>query len=144
MLKRLLVVLLSVAMLVGCSDSKPTLHIYTWADYIDPEVIQAFEDKYNCHVCVDVFDSNEAMFAKLKSGAAGYDLITPTSYFINMLVENDIIQELDTNKLQTVMKSFDNKYNDMIYQPVFKYTVPYAISYGCLFYSKDKVAAEDV
>lgn len=53
------------AMLVGCSDKRPTLHIYTLADYIDPDVIQAFEDKHCCKVCVDVFDSNEAMFAKL-------------------------------------------------------------------------------
>ena len=144
MLKKFSIVLLSAAMLVGCSDKRPTLHIYTWADYIDPDVVQAFEDKHCCKVCVDVFDSNEAMFAKLKSGAAGYDLITPTSYFINILVENDIIQELDTNRLQVAMKHFDSKYNDKIYQPVFKYTVPYAISYGCLFYNKSKVAAEDV
>ena len=132
------------AMLVGCSDKKPILHIYTWADYIDPTVIQTFESLNDCHVCVDVFDSNESMFAKLVAGASGYDLITPTSYFINILVENDIIQEIDTNRIQTVIQNFDCKYNDKIYKPLFKYTVPYAISYGCLFYNKNKVLAEDV
>lgn len=65
MLKKLSIVLLSVVMLIGCSDKRSTLHIYTWADYIDPDVIQAFEDKHCCKVCVDVFDSNEVMFAKL-------------------------------------------------------------------------------
>ena len=87
-----LITLISLIAIIGCSDNKPKLHIYTWADYIDPDVVQAFEDSHCCKVSIDTFDSNEAMFAKLKSGAAGYDLITPTSYFIDILVENDIIQ----------------------------------------------------
>ena len=143
-MKKILALSLALLLAVGCSDKRPTLHIYTWADYVDPDVVQAFEDKYVCKVCVDTFDSNESMFAKLKSGAAGYDLITPTSYFVDMLVENDIIQALDTNKLLTVLENFDNRYNDKAYMPVFKYTVPYAISYGCLFYNKNKVSEEDV
>lgn len=142
-MKKLLLAL-SLLCFFGCSDKKPTLHIYTWADYIDPDIIQKFEETYTCKVCVDTFDSNEAMFAKLTSGASGYDLITPTSYFIDMLVENGIICELDTNKLTTVLADFDNRYNDKIYSPVFKYTVPYAISYGCLFYDKTKVLEDDV
>ena len=144
MLKKLLLLLFSVIMLFGCSDKRPMLHIYTWADYIDPDVVKAFEDKYYCKVCIDTFESNEAMFAKLITGTAGYDLITPTSYFIDMLVEHDIICELDTNKLTAVIKDFDHRYNDKIYKPIFKYTVPYAISYGCLFYNKNKVSVEDV
>lgn len=91
-MKKLAIALATLAAVFGCSDKRPTLHIYTWADYIDPDVVQAFEDRHCCKVSIDTFDSNEAMFAKLKSGAAGYDLITPTSYFIDMLVENDIIQ----------------------------------------------------
>ena len=143
-MKKLAIALATLAAVFGCSDKRPTLHIYTWADYIDPDVVQAFEDSHCCKVSIDTFDSNEAMFAKLKSGAAGYDLITPTSYFIDMLVENDIIQQLDTNKLATAMKSFDCRYNDKIYAPLFKYTVPYAISYGCLLYDTNKVSATDV
>lgn len=91
-MKKLTIALAALVIVFGCSDKRPTLHIYTWADYIDPDVVQAFEDSHCCKVSIDTFDSNEAMFAKLKSGAAGYDLITPTSYFIDMLVENDIIQ----------------------------------------------------
>ena len=143
-MKKLTSMLLALALAVGCTDEKPTLHIYTWADYIDPDLVQEFESEYSCVVCIDTFDSNESMFAKLKSGASGYDLITPTSYFVDMLVENDIICKLDTNKLANAIANFDRNYSDKTYSPTFKYTVPYAISYGCLFYNKSKVAQEDV
>jgi len=54
-----------------------TLHLYTWADYISPEVVQKFEKQQGCKVVIDTFDSNESMFAKFKAGAAGYDLVFP-------------------------------------------------------------------
>ena len=61
----------------GCSKSQPVLHVYTWADYIKPELIKQFEAETGAQVVIDTFDSNESMYAKIKAGAAGYDLITP-------------------------------------------------------------------
>ena len=52
--------------LIGCTP-KTNLYVYTWADYIDPELIQKFEDENNCKVVIDTFDSNETMYAKLRS-----------------------------------------------------------------------------
>ncbi|MBR1871174.1 MAG: extracellular solute-binding protein, partial [Kiritimatiellae bacterium] len=65
---------IALACLTGCQPSKPELHIYTWTDYISPDVISAFEEKHDCTVVIDTFDSNEAMYAKLKAGATGYDI----------------------------------------------------------------------
>ena len=48
-----------------------TLHVYTWADYIKPELVQRFEQENDCKVVIDTFDSNEAMYAKLKAGRLG-------------------------------------------------------------------------
>ena len=62
-----------------CGKSKQTLHLYTWADYIKPELVQRFENEQNCQVVIDTFDSNEAMYAKLKAGASGYDVIVPAA-----------------------------------------------------------------
>ncbi|MBL9130072.1 MAG: spermidine/putrescine ABC transporter substrate-binding protein, partial [Verrucomicrobiaceae bacterium] len=47
------------------------LHIYTWADYVSPDVVKKFEKKHLCEVVIDTFDSNEGMYAKLKAGATG-------------------------------------------------------------------------
>ena len=63
-----LTVLLAVMFSAGSSHSasKPVLHIYTWADYIKPELVQRFEKEHNCRVVIDTFDSNEAMYCKNK------------------------------------------------------------------------------
>ena len=55
------------------------LHIYTWSDYIATDVLDSFEKALGVKVIVDTFDSNEAMYAKLKAGGTGYDIIFSTS-----------------------------------------------------------------
>ena len=57
------------AVLCGCAEKKPTLHIYTWSDYVKPELVQRFEAENGCRVVIDTFASNEEMYAKLKAGA---------------------------------------------------------------------------
>ena len=57
------------AVVFGCSREKPVLYIYTWADYIKPELITQFEREEQCTVVIDTFDSNEVMYAKLRAGA---------------------------------------------------------------------------
>ena len=54
--------------LAACKDDRPVLRIYNWGDYLSPEVIEAFEEEYNCKIELDTFDSNEAMYAKLTAG----------------------------------------------------------------------------
>ena len=57
------IALLLSTLIVGCGPSKPKLHIFTWSDYIDEELIAEFEKQYNCEVQIDTFDSNESMFS---------------------------------------------------------------------------------
>ena len=73
---------LALAVLAGCGPAKKELHVYTWSDYINSDVIAQFEKDFNCRVVIDTFDSNESMFAKLQAGSTGYDIIMPTSYLI--------------------------------------------------------------
>ncbi|HPT15844.1 MAG TPA: spermidine/putrescine ABC transporter substrate-binding protein, partial [Kiritimatiellia bacterium] len=63
----------ALAALCGCAEKKPVLHVYTWSDYIKPELVQQFERENNCKVVIDTYASNEEMYAKLKAGATGYD-----------------------------------------------------------------------
>ena len=75
----------ALAALCGCAEKKPVLHIYTWSDYIKPELVQQFERENNCKVVVDTYASNEEMYAKLKAGATGYDLLFPSSYMVKIM-----------------------------------------------------------
>ena len=130
---------LALGVLSGCGPAKPELHVYTWSDYIAADVIAKFEKENNCTVVIDTFDSNEAMFAKLKAGSTGYDIITPTSYQIPVMQRNGMIQKLDHAKLPNVRKNFDKNYSSGIFDPSFTYSVPYAVTYTGFAYRKDKI-----
>jgi len=115
------------------------LHIYTWSDYISPDLLQSFENALNVKVIVDTFDSNEAMYAKLKAGGTGYDIIMPTSYQIDMMAKEGMIDKLDHSKIPNVRKNFDSRFTNQIIDPNFTYNVPYVVTYTGFFYLKSKM-----
>lgn len=124
----------------GC-EKKPELHIYTWSDYIAPEVVENFEAAFDCKVVIDTFDSNEAMYAKLKGGASGYDIIMPSSYIVPLMAQEGLIAKLDHSKMPNVKANFDPRFATQILDPSFTYNVPYAVTYTGFMYLKDKVPA---
>ena len=128
----------SSVVLAGC-EKKPELHIYTWSDYIAPEVIEQFEKANGCKIVVDTFDSNETMYAKLKAGGSGYDIITPSSYFVPTMAKENLIAKLDQSKLPNVAKNFDPAFKNQVLDANFTYNVPYAVTYTGFMYAKDKM-----
>lgn len=129
--------LFSLILIPGCSK-KPKLHVYIWADYISEEVIHRFEEKYNCKVQQDIFDSNEMMFAKMQAGGTGYDIVCPSHYYVKKMAQCDMIQWLDWEKMPNtqnldpeLLKKFDAE--------VLGYAVPYFMSYTGLGYNKKMV-----
>ena len=132
------------AKLAGCdleSVKGAELHVYTWSDYISPDVQRSFEEALGAKVVIDTFDSNEAMYAKLKAGGTGYDIITPSSYFVPLMVREKLIRKLDHSKLPNVRPNFDRSFADQVFDPTFEYNVPYAVTYTGFMYRKDKVPA---
>ena len=115
------------------------LHIYTWCDYIAPDVLVSFEKALGVRVVVDTFDSNEAMYAKLKAGGTGYDIIMPSSYQIATMAKEGMIDPIDHAKCPNVRKNFDTSFASQILDPTFAYNVAYAVTYTGLMYAKDKV-----
>ena len=130
--------------LAGLGAEREELRIYTWSDYIAPEVIARFEKANNCKVVVDTFDSNEAMYAKLQAGATGHDIIMPTSYMIPLMEKSGMIQALDHARLPHVRRNFDRRFAVNILDPSFAMSVPYAVTYTGIAYRKDKVGAAPV
>lgn len=116
-----------------------TLHIYTWSDYISPDVLESFENALGVKVVIDTFDSNEAMYAKLKVGGTGYDLIMPSSYQIATMAQEGMIEKLDRSKIPNVLKNFDPSFATQILDPSFTYGAPYAVTYTGFAYTKDKI-----
>ena len=131
---------LSLLAFTGCGPQKPVLHLYTWADYIDPELLRAFEKANDCRVKVDTFDSNETMYAKMQAGSDSYDLAFPSSYQIVLMKQQNMVQKLDKSKLPNVAAQFDTSYGKMILNPEMDYSIPYAITFTGIAYRKDKLA----
>lgn len=116
-----------------------TLHLFSWADYIDLKLVATFEQKFNCKVVIDTFDSNEALYAKLTAGATGYDVLVPSSYMVKSLVRAGLILPLDHSKIPNI-SHVDAAYLKHALDPQMTHSVPYMMSCTCLAWLSSKVA----
>jgi spermidine/putrescine transport system substrate-binding protein len=123
----------------GASGEKKTLTVFTWADYLSEKAKESFEKAHNCTVVVDTFDSNEAMLAKLESGASGYDVLVPSSDAVQALKRKSMVQALDHSKIPN-LKNVDAAYLGKALDPKMEFSVPYMMAPTCLCYLASKVS----
>ncbi len=133
-----LLVMMSIA---GCSSSKETLNIYSWADNFDPEVLAAFEEEYNVRINYDVFSSNEEMFAKLQAGGSQYDLIQPSDYMVETMIKLDMLEELDKEKMPNI-KNIVSNFQTPPFDPGNKYSLVYTWGVTGIAYNPQFVTDE--
>lgn len=131
------IVAIALAVSFGCRK-KESLHLFCWADYIAPELIEEFERENNCRVIYDTFDSNEALLAKLQAGADGYDLIFPSHYVVGVLTKSGKLIEIDHSKLD-MLGCLDSSLLDSLPDNKYKYSIPYMISYTGIGYNKTAI-----
>ncbi|MBQ1528703.1 MAG: extracellular solute-binding protein, partial [Clostridia bacterium] len=121
-----------------------TLNVYNWGEYISDggegslDVNKKFEELTGIKVNYTNFDSNEDMYAKLKSGGANYDLIIPSDYMIERLIDEGLLEKLDYSHIPN-FKYIDSKYKSLYYDPKDEYTVAYNVGYVALIYNKKLV-----
>ncbi|MFN0316157.1 MAG: PotD/PotF family extracellular solute-binding protein [Burkholderiales bacterium] len=136
-MKRLLVLFLSLAS--TCVLAKDdVLHLYNWNQYIDPQTVARFEKACGCKVKQSYFSDNEELVAKLAAGAKGYDILVPTSNYIQGMAKSQQIQPLDKAKI-TNLKSIAPAYLNTPFDPENKFSVPYAYSITMLGYNEQKM-----
>lgn len=121
------------------SKETPTLYLYNWDAYLNPDLVTAFEKAHNCRVVQDVFDSNEMLEAKMKGGAADYDVVFPSSYFAARMFEQGLIQKLDAAKIPN-LKHVDPSVLAKVPDTAMAYSVPYMVGCSGLAYRKSQVA----
>lgn len=127
-----------VLLLAGCGGGKQTLHVYTWSDYIADDVIRRFEQEWDCRVVLDYFDSNEAMYAKLKAGAGGYDLIVPSTYMVKIMANQGMLQELDPGLIPNAA-NLDPDYLRFRGEEEVRYSIPYMVGNTGIGYLRSRV-----
>ncbi|MBR2577414.1 MAG: ABC transporter substrate-binding protein [Erysipelotrichaceae bacterium] len=144
-MKKLLSVALSLLLLSGCfstSYDNGELNIFLPGEYISDEVIEQFEFEYGIKVKITLFDSNEAMYTKLLTGAS-YDIIIPSDYMIERLISEEMLQKLDKSKLTCLDYIYEGVL-DMEYDPGNEYSIPYFWGNAGIVYDPEIVDPEDV
>lgn len=138
-MKRIFLLLFAALLATSCGDKRPTLRLYTWDDYLAPELVAKFEEEHGCRLVVDIFDSNEAMLAKLQAGAAGYDVLVPSSYMVKILAREGLVAELDHAKLPN-LEHVDREYlAELAFDKEMKWSVPYMLAPTGVAYVSDRV-----
>lgn len=119
-----------------------TLYIYNWGEYTGENIISDFEEETGASVVMDNFDSNEQMYIKVANQEV-YDLLVPSDYMIQRLIEEDLLQKLDKSKLDCMDKLSD-AVKGLPYDPNNDYSVPYFWGTVGIVYDTTKVDIEDL
>lgn len=113
-----------VAGLSGCSKANK-LYIYNWTYYTPDSVIEKFEQEYKVQVVYDSFASNEEMFAKLKAGGSGYDIVFPSGDYVSIMKAEGMLLPIDKSKLSNLGNIDPVVLSKATYDPDMEYSVPY-------------------
>ncbi len=119
--------------------SLPQLNIYTWSTYISPRVVRGFEREFRCKINYDLYDSNEALLAKLQAGNVEYDLVMPTDYMVEILVRQKLLAPLNKSRLPVAFRNIDPRFLGRACDPKNDYSIPYAWGTTGLAYRTDLV-----
>ncbi len=128
--------------LVSCAKKDGrTLYLYNWTYYTPDSVIAQFEQEFGCTVKVDSYASNEEMYAKLRAGAKGYDIVVPSQDYTSIMIKQGMLRELDQTKLTNRALINPAVLEKATYDPDMRYAVPYYFGAAGVAVNKTKAAA---
>ena len=119
-----------------------TLHVYNWGEYTGENILREFEEKTGAKVVMENFDSNEQMYIKVANGET-YDILVPSDYMIQRLIQEGYLQKLDHSKLNCMDKLSEDVLG-LPYDPDNEYSIPYFWGTVGIVYDKTKVDLEDL
>ena len=153
-LKALALLLLLAGALTGCgsgsgdrssgsqnsSGEDNKLYVYNWGEYIDESVIDDFEEETGIQVVYDVFETNEEMYPIIEAGAVKYDVVCPSDYTIQRMIQNNLLAEINYDNVPNI-KEIGTEYMDMAkdFDPENKYAVPYCWGTEGILYNKQRL-----
>lgn len=105
---------------------KEEIYVYNWGEYLDPEVIDMFEKETGIKVNYEEFETNEEMYTIIAKGARTYDVVCPSDYMIQKMIENNLLAEIDYSNVPNI-SNMGKQYMESAegFDPGNKYSVPY-------------------
>ncbi|MDX3885792.1 ABC transporter substrate-binding protein [Edaphosphingomonas haloaromaticamans] len=135
---------LSFAPLAGCGKGGDggakarTLNFYNWDTYIGETTLADFKAASGVDVNMSLFATNDELFAKLRGGNQGYDVIVPTNDFVQRMIAANMLEPLDHAKIPN-FRNVDPEFQDAVFDPGRKYSMPYTWLVMGIGYRKSKV-----
>src|SRR6185295_9477237 len=114
------------------------LNVFIWSNYLPEETITEFEQRFDAKLNVELFDSNEALLAKLQSGGASFDIIVPSDYMVTVLREQGLLEQLDMERL-TNFSNLDPSLVGLPYDSENRYSIAYMWGTTGIAFRKDKI-----
>jgi spermidine/putrescine transport system substrate-binding protein len=114
--------LLSLALTLHAEDK---LNLFIWSEYIPPDVVSEFENRFRCKLVIDLYEDAESMLAKIQGGGASlYDIVVPPDYIVPALAKQDLLAPLRKESIPN-LKNLDPKFRNPPFDPENKFTVAY-------------------
>lgn len=104
-------------------ETDGNLNLYNWSEYIDPDLIDDFEEEYGVSVIESFYDSNEAMLAQLQAGVV-YDVIVPSDYMVGIMIEEGLLMPLQGEAIPN-LANLAERFQSPPYDPGLDYSVAY-------------------
>ena len=121
-----------------------SINVYNWGEYIANgddgcmDINKEFEELTGITVNYTLFDTNESMYAKIKSGSSSYDVIFPSDYMVSRMIQEDMLSKLDYSLIPN-FEYIDERFVNPEYDPQNEYSVPYTWGTVGLIYNYDKL-----
>lgn len=108
----------------SCSKTQNSVYVFNWGEYIDPEILKEFKKETGINVVYDTFVQNEDMFLKLKEGGNKYDVIFPSDYMVERMIDENMVKNLDHKKIPN-LKYIDEDFRNLSFDKNMEHSIPY-------------------
>lgn len=144
MKKIILLLIISLFLATGCTKTKydGVVNVLNWSSYIPDSVIEDFEKEYNIKVHYGTYSSNEELLAKISSSKEGtYDVIFPSDYMIELMRERNLLEKLDTSKLNNKV-NINPLFLNQEYDKNNNYSLPFLLATTTIAINREKITDE--
>ena len=136
-MKKILIIFICLIMLTGCTSKKydGVVNVLNWSSYIPVDVIKDFEKEYNIKVNYGTYSSNEELLAKLTSSKKGtYDVVFPSDYMVELMIQKDMLMQIDKNKLSNY-SNINEVFLSQEYDLNNQYSLPFLLATSVIAYN---------
>jgi len=123
----------------AAAGARPVLNLFIWSGYLAPDTLKVFEQRLRVRVQCDLYDSTEALLAKLQAGNAGYDVVVPSDYTVQILRKRALLSPIDRARVPNMDKYLDPQFLNRSFDPDNHFSVPYTWGTTGIGYRKDLV-----